>query len=109
MIDTPGWWSETATAIVSVIVASAAGRILFIGYQLKDSERHIVAMWLVFELFAAVIMGLIALGAVDIIQRVFEIDLYGWPSYSIAAIFGWLGPKGLQSVMMSVALRNKKK
>lgn len=100
------WWSETATTIVTVIAASAAGRMLFVGYQLKDSERRIVIMWLFFEFFVAIVMGVLALGAVGVLEQVFNINLEGWPSFAMAATFGWLGPKGLQGAFTMMALRH---
>lgn len=95
-MDMTTWWTETQTTIASIIAASAAGRLLFVGYQFRDHERHIVIGWLMLEVLAAAVMGVLALGTVEVLQQVFDISLYGWPAFALAAIFGWLGPKGMQ-------------
>lgn len=76
-------------------VAGATGmRLIWVGYQLRDGDRRVVAAWLLFELLIAVMMGLAAIGVAE------WFGLTGWQTFAMAGAFGWLGPKGIEACFL---------
>lgn len=76
-------------------LAGATGfRLVWVGYQLRAGDRRIVAAWLAFELFIAVVMGLAALGVAE------WFELTTWQTFALAGAFGWLGPKGIEALVL---------
>ena len=76
-------------------LAGATGtRMIWVGYQLRAGDRRIVAAWLAFELLIAVVMGLSALGVAE------WFELTPWQTFALAGAFGWLGPKGIEALVV---------
>lgn len=98
---THGWFDDTAAAVAAAITGAAGGRLMWVFYKHYGKAGKIVLALMFAEAFVAVVMGLIAYGAIEGAERILmavlhePLDLSGWPAFSFAGACGWLGPRGM--------------
>lgn len=84
---------EGLGAVGAGVAGATSMRLVWVGYQLRRGDRKVMAAWLLFELFVALVMGLAAGGVAE------WAGVTGLPVFSLAAAFGWLGPRGLEELI----------
>lgn len=94
-----GWLQE---ALLAITLAGAVfmGFIAKVTAEIKTGERdRFFTKRLLLDAPALIVMCVIAAG----INIWFDLD--GWPSTAVAVICGWVGPRGIDIILMAVADR----
>lgn len=97
----------------SALAGSGAGRLMFVCSQVCGRNKPLALAWIAMEAAVAVIMGLAAIGTAEAAERIAALwfasplDLSGWPTYSLASLYGWLGPRGLQMFGLALVTRQQ--
>lgn len=103
-----GWFNSTASAIAVAIAGAAGGRLLFACYKVCGTGKKVIFAYIALEAVVALMMGFAAYGFIVAIDRIFEVNLMGWPTFTAASWAGWLGPRGLQVFLLAIVERKAK-
>ncbi len=108
-----GWFSGFLSTLGSALAGAGGGRLLFVCSQVCGENKKLATAWILMEAVVAVFMGLAAFGVAEMAERITALwftsplDMDGWPTYSLASLFGWLGPRGLQMFGLVIVTRKR--
>jgi hypothetical protein len=94
MSGLPAWLRDAGETAGAVLAATSTARLVFHAYKVHAGQRAAFGMMLLLECGVAVLMAMVAIGAAE------YLGLTTGTAMALAAVLGWLGPKGIEALVL---------